>query len=112
VPLDALDGLAMICWTNWLTAFDPAGTLERRGIRPDVRFTTDDNLTLQRLVGIGLGHAVMGEMAVERGESAGPAVPLRFTDDVAPRVIALAWARDRTRGPAVDAFIAAARAAV
>ncbi len=112
VPLEALHGLPMICWTNWETAFDPAGVLGQRGIHPDVLFTTDDNLTLQRLVGIGLGHAVMGSLAVERGESAGPAVVLPFGDEIAPRMIALAWARDRTRPAAVEAFIAAARAVV
>jgi DNA-binding transcriptional LysR family regulator len=108
VRLEALDGLPMITWTNWMTAFDPSGVLARRGIQPNVLFTTDDNLTLQRLVGVGLGHAVMGAMAVERGESAGPAVPLPFTSQVAPRVITVAWARDRVRTPAVDAFLTAA----
>jgi DNA-binding transcriptional LysR family regulator len=108
--LDVLDELPMIVWTNWQSAFDPAGVMGRRGIHPDVLFTTNDNLTLQRLVGTGLGHTVVGSLAVERGESAGPAVPLPFTSDVAPRVIALAWARDRVRSAAVDAFIAAALA--
>jgi DNA-binding transcriptional LysR family regulator len=73
------------------------------GAVPNIVFRTDDNLTLQRVVGAGLGHAVVNELTVEPGVDAGAAVviPLRHAQT---RCIALYWQRDRYRSPAARAF--------
>jgi DNA-binding transcriptional LysR family regulator len=73
------------------------------GATPNVVFRTDDNLTLQRVVGAGLGHALVSELTVERGVDAGSAVviPLRVGQS---RCIAIYWQRDRYRSPAARAF--------
>ena len=76
-------------------------------------FQTDDNLTLQRLVGAGLGIGVVASLAVEptieRDNTVvvplNPESPLR-------RRIGLVWHRDRYLGPAAAGFIAIARETV
>jgi DNA-binding transcriptional LysR family regulator len=82
--------------------------LARAGARPKVVFRSDDNLTVQRLVGSGLGHAIVPDLCVERGPHAGPAVILPIADELPPRRIAIHGAADRYRSPAVRAFIDAA----
>src|SRR3954447_18572581 len=46
----------------------------RAGASPRIVFRTDDNLTLQRLVGAGLGHAIVPELTVEGSADAADAV--------------------------------------
>ncbi len=82
--------------------------LARAGARPKVVFRSDDNLTVQRLVGSGLGHAVVPDLCVERGSHAGPAVVLPISGEPPRRRIAIQGAADRYRSPAVRAFIDAA----
>jgi DNA-binding transcriptional LysR family regulator len=84
------------------------GAMARAGAEPRVVFRTDDNLTVQRLVGAGLGHAVVPNIAIERGAHAGPAVVLPIADELEPRRIAIYGAADRYRSPAVRAFVDAA----
>jgi DNA-binding transcriptional LysR family regulator len=69
-------------------------------------FTTDDNLTLQRLVGTGIGHAFVPELAVEREVDAGSAVVCELADgEVAPRRIGLFWPAGRSRSTSACAFV-------
>jgi DNA-binding transcriptional LysR family regulator len=103
VDLADLDGEDVI-------ANQPGGSCEpaiqrlwrESGATPNVVFRTDDNLTLQRVVGAGLGHAVVSELTVERGIDAGSVViPLRHGWS---RCIAIFWQRERYRSPAARAF--------
>lgn len=73
------------------------------GLRPRFVFRSDDNGTVQAMVGAGLGVAVMPRLTVNADDAAtvtldlGPAVP--------PRRIVLVWHRDRYRSPAAKAFV-------
>jgi DNA-binding transcriptional LysR family regulator len=76
------------------------------GYEPTIVFSTDDNLTLQRLVGTGLGHAIVPELAVERDVDACSAVVCELAPgQVAPRRIGLFWPSGRSRSTAASAFV-------
>src|SRR4051794_29563044 len=83
--------------------FARARIFRAMGVVPNVVFRTDDNLTLQRLVGTGLGHACVPELTVEPGLSAGPAVSIPLQDTIL-RQIGLYWRSDRYRSPVAEAF--------
>jgi DNA-binding transcriptional LysR family regulator len=77
------------------------------GIEPRVIFRSDDNGTVQGLVGAGVGAAILPRLAVDPTDDLTRSLSL--DDDVAPRIICLAWHRDRFRTPAARAFVAAAQ---
>ena len=110
VPLAALAGLPMIEWQTSTQIADLETRLARLGIAIDVVFRTDDNLTLQHFVGAGLGYAIAGRLVVEPGSSDFTPLVLRLEDRLEARRIGAAWARDRTRTRAAEAFVETARA--
>jgi DNA-binding transcriptional LysR family regulator len=65
-------------------------------------FRSDHNGTVQGLVAAGFGAAVVPRLTVDEADDRIRVVEL---DDVAPRMIAIAWHRDRHRGPAARAFV-------
>ena len=76
------------------------------GYEPSIVFSTDDNLTLQRLVGTGLGIAIVPELAVEREVESSSAVVCELADgEIAPRRIGLFWPSGRSRSTAACAFV-------
>ena len=77
------------------------------GLEPKVVFRSDDNGTIQGLVAAGVGAALVPLLAVDPGQSGTAVLPL---DVVPPRLIAVAWHRDRYRPPAALAFVEQARA--
>jgi DNA-binding transcriptional LysR family regulator len=79
----------------------------RAGASPKIVFRTDDNLTLQRLVGAGLGHAIVPELTVETGntDDAAAAVVVALSGTTAARHIALFWRSDRYHSAAAQAFV-------
>ena len=66
-------------------------------------FRSDENGTVQGLVAAGVGIGIMPRLAVDEGDSAIEAVDLG--DRVPPRLIGLAWHRDRRRTRAAEAFV-------
>jgi DNA-binding transcriptional LysR family regulator len=77
--------------------------LEARGHAPRVVFHSDDNGTIQGLVAAGVGAALVPRLAVEPGHEG--TVVLDLHPGIPPRVIAIAWHRDRYRSPAARAFV-------
>lgn len=81
--------------------------LRARGFEPNVVFRSDDNGTVAGLVAAGMGVSIAPRLTVEpRPEGVavrelGSAVP--------PRLLALAWHRDRYQSAAARAFVATAR---
>lgn len=102
----ALDGLALIgnrlCRGTSLAESE----LALRGVSVEMAFRSDDNGTVQGLVGAGFGAALVPLLTVDpydervRVLELDPAIP--------ERRIALAWHRDRHRSPAARAFHALA----
>jgi DNA-binding transcriptional LysR family regulator len=82
--------------------------LRARGIEPRVVFRSADNGTVQGLVGAGVGSAPMCVLAYESGDQRTVALPLDPL--VPPRLIGLAWHRDRYHSPAARAFVETALA--
>lgn len=80
---------------------------EARGRDLEVVFRSDDNGTVQAMVASGMGNAIMPRLALDANdpEVAGlvPSPPLP------PRIIAIAWHRDRHRSAAALAFVEMAR---
>ena len=84
------------------------GALDRQ---PNIVFRTDDNLTIQRLVGVGLGGAVVANLTVEP-QIDGPRVvrvPLAPTSRIERR-IGIVWHSGRYQSRAATAFVEEARA--
>ena len=81
-----------------------ARALERVGAEPDIVFRSDDNLTTQRLVAIGLGVAVVPLLTVERSIPDAQ-VAIRGLKSKLERQIGIIWHRDRLQSRAAEAFI-------
>jgi DNA-binding transcriptional LysR family regulator len=76
--------------------------LTQRGVSVDVAFRSDDNGTVQGLVGAGFGAALVPLLTVERSDER--VRILELDPQIPNRRIALAWHRDRHRSPAARAF--------
>jgi DNA-binding transcriptional LysR family regulator len=83
------------------------GELVQRGVALDVAFRSDDNGTVQGLVGAGFGAALVPLLTVDRNDER--IVVLDLEPEIPQRRIALAWHRDRHRSPAARAFVDIAR---
>ena len=105
VTLQELDGLDVIeppvgvsCSLTLQRAWAAAGT-SRHTV-----FRTDDNLTVMRMVGAGIGHALVPELAAEPGLDADVEfVPLE--GEYMTRRVAIFWHRDRYRSRASETFV-------
>jgi DNA-binding transcriptional LysR family regulator len=73
-----------------------------RGLEPRYVFHSDENNTIHGLVAAGAGVALLPKLAVDPNDIRVVALEL---PKVPPRVIALAWHRDRYRPPAAEAFV-------
>ena len=76
---------------------------EARGLRPEFVFRSDDNGTVQGMVGAGIGVAIVPRLAVDTNDARTAVVDLEAV--VPPRRITLVWHRDRYRSPAARAFV-------
>jgi DNA-binding transcriptional LysR family regulator len=80
--------------------------IQRQGVTLNTIFRSDDNGTVRGLVAAGMGAALAPQLALEPD----PRVVVRSLDGmIPPRIIGLAWHRDRYRSPAAEAFIEVAR---
>ncbi len=79
------------------------GELAQRGVTVEVAFRSDDNGTVQGLVGAGFGVALVPLLATDRKDER--VSVLELDPEIPPRRIALVWHRDRHRSPAARAFV-------
>jgi molybdate transport repressor ModE-like protein len=70
-------------------------------------FKSDHNQTVQALVAAGVGAALVPRLTVDENDGATRLIEL---PKLPPRVIAIAWHRDRYRAPAARAFVETAEA--
>jgi DNA-binding transcriptional LysR family regulator len=70
-------------------------------------FQSDHNQTVQALVAAGVGSALVPRLTMEEAD---PTTTLIDLPKVPPRMIAVAWHRDRYRTPAARAFVETAQA--
>jgi DNA-binding transcriptional LysR family regulator len=109
--LSQLGGESFVGWSCCPNGVIVEEQLKRFGADLNVVFRTDDNLTMQRLVGAGFGIAVMPELCIEREASgeAGVAQILDIADDMPPRRIGVYWRSARRPTPALRAFVETCR---
>jgi DNA-binding transcriptional LysR family regulator len=77
--------------------------LRQAGREPHIAFRTDDNGTVQGLVAAGVGIAIVPRLTVDETDSAVEVVDLG--ERVPPRLVGIAWHRDRRRTRAAEAFV-------
>ncbi|MFN2470380.1 MAG: LysR family transcriptional regulator [Gaiellaceae bacterium] len=78
-------------------------TFRSRGLDPNVVFRSDDNGTVQGMAAAGMGSALVPRLTVDPND---PRIAVLDVDPkLPPRVLALAWHRDRYRTPASRAFV-------
>ena len=82
--------------------------LHMAGREPKIVFRSDDNGTVQGLVAAGVGAALVPRLAVDETDEA--IRLLDIGDRVPPRLLGIAWHRDRMRTRAADAFVDSAKA--
>ena len=78
-----------------------------RGLNPTYVFESDENTTIHGLVATGAGVAITPKLAVNPNDER--VVAIELGPKVQPRVIGLAWHRDRYRSPAAEAFVELAK---
>ncbi len=78
-----------------------------RGAELQFVFRSNDNGTVQGLVGAGVGAALVPRLAVEPHDESVVAIDLG--SKVPPRLVAIAWHRDRYHPAAARAFVETAR---
>jgi DNA-binding transcriptional LysR family regulator len=80
--------------------------LRASGAEPHIVFRSDDNTTLQAMVALGMGVALVPRLAVNESDERVAVIDL--DGRLPPRLIGLVWHRDRYRSPAALAFVEAA----
>ncbi len=99
-PLEVLEEHPLLTFRSSVASAKLLSDLGRRRIKPELAFRTDDNATLQAMAAAGLGIALMPLLAVDRDDPGVVALHL----DLPPRLIGIAWHRERYRTPASRAF--------
>jgi len=80
--------------------------LASTGRAPNVVFRSDNNGTVQGLVGAGVGISIAPRLTVDEDDASVEVIDLQGR--IPPRVIGLVWHRDRHRSPAAEAFVESA----
>jgi len=100
-------GLQPLIGFNRCSAMDQVEShLSSTGRAPNVVFRSDNNGTVQGLVGAGVGLSVSPRLTVDEDDPSIEVIDLQGR--IPPRVIGLVWHSDRHRSPAADAFTASA----
>jgi DNA-binding transcriptional LysR family regulator len=97
--------LPLICFRTCRDQQRAESHLRTRGIEPIIVFRSDDSMTVQAMVAAGVGAALVPRLSML------PASPditiIEMGSMLPPRVVGIAWHRDRFQPPATSAFIQA-----
>ncbi len=105
--LQDLHDLPMIGFRHCVCGERIDAWLRERGVEGKVVFRSDDNGTVQGLVGAGMASALVPLLAADETDDA--VALLELEGGVPDRRIAITWHRDRSLSPAARAFIALAQ---
>lgn len=100
-----ISSLSLIGFRHCRSTIAAEAYLRANGGDPKWVFRSDDNTTVQALVTAGIGVALVPRLTVDETDPQTAVVPT----DVPPRVLTLAWHRDRYRSKAQVAFTELAR---
>lgn len=103
-PIRASDlaGLSLITYAGMREVHSIESRLGRPELTEQIMFRSNDNGTIMGLVAEGLGTAVISWLSVNPFRAGVRTVPLA---GISPRIVGIAWHRDRYRIPAADAFV-------
>jgi DNA-binding transcriptional LysR family regulator len=108
--LNELSGIPMILYRTCRSAAVLLAQLELHMRDLKVAFRSDDNAAIKEMVRAGVGVAILPELWTETGGNEGlELIPLNHL--LPPRVVVLAWRKDRHLTPAQTSFIDVASAA-
>lgn len=106
VRLSDLEGLPLITYGR----IRPEHAIENRFSRPELAkqivLRSNDNATVLGMAAEGVGAAVISWLSVDPGRQG---IRMKALAGVEPRMVGIAWHRDRRRNPSVEAFIRAAQ---
>jgi DNA-binding transcriptional LysR family regulator len=102
-PLREVAGLPLIAPRLCASLEQIHAHFRARGVEPNYVYNLDENNIVHGMVAAGAGIALLPQLAVDPNDERVVALPLG--PKVPPRVIALAWHRDRYRLPAGEAFL-------
>jgi DNA-binding transcriptional LysR family regulator len=102
-PLPEVAGLPLIAPRLCPSLEQIHAHFRARGLEPNYVYNLDENNIVHGMVAAGAGIALLPELAVDSNDER--VVALRLSPKVPPRVIAMAWHRDRYRLPAAEAFV-------
>jgi DNA-binding transcriptional LysR family regulator len=98
-----LKDVAMVGYYPGPTEDVPEAFLKGRGITPRFVFRSNDNGTVQGMVGAGIGVALAPLLAVDETD---PKIALvELAEPIPPRILAMVWHRHRYRPPAAATFV-------
>jgi DNA-binding transcriptional LysR family regulator len=101
--LRELSDLQLISYRTCTSSHQVETQLRLRGATPEVVFRSDDNGTMQGMVAAGVGVALMPALAVDMADPRTLAVDM--SGRLPPRLIGIAWHRDRVQSVAARSFI-------
>lgn len=104
VSLRQIAELPLIAYRASRFADLPTMRLRSRGVEPRIVFRSDDNGTIHGLVAAGFGAALIPRLGVDPSHPGTRTLELAVR--VPPRLVGLAWHRDRYRLSAQEAFVA------
>ena len=103
VALRDLAGVPMMGFRHCISGEYMEELVRSRGVDLNIVFRSDDNGTVQGLVGAGMAVALVPLLAVETSDDR--VALLRVVEELPDRRIGLAWHRDRARSSAARAFL-------
>jgi DNA-binding transcriptional LysR family regulator len=102
VSLRHLAGVPLITYAQMREVHSIENRLGQPQLRHQIAFRSHDNATILGLAAAGVGAAIISWLSVDPHR---PGLRLKRLAKVSPRVVGIAWHRDRYRIPAADAFI-------
>jgi DNA-binding transcriptional LysR family regulator len=106
-PLQEIGDLPLIGYRQCRSMEGIETAIRRTGRDPHVVFRSDDNGTVQGLVAAGIGVALVPQLTLQPTD--GSLEVIDMSGLLPPRLIGIAWHRDRYRTPAARAFVETAR---
>lgn len=102
VRLRELDGVPLVTYARMREVHSIENRLGRPELREQIVFRSNDNGTILGLAAEGVGAAVISWLSVNQLPAG---VRTRALEGVNPRIVGIAWHRDRYRIPASEAFV-------
>ena len=106
-PLREIAALPLIGYRHVRDVDRVEARLRDRGMAPRIVFRSNDNLTIHGLVAAGVGAALIPRLGVEPSHPG--VIALEVGGKLPPRLIGIAWHRDRYQLPAARAFVETAQ---